>query len=186
VPRISAFYGIVIEMYFGDHPPPHFHARYGGDVALIVIATGDVYAGSLPPRALRLVREWVEERRAGTRGRLAPGAGARAARMDRTALMNELIDITDVRPLEDRWVRIWSSDGSIKDVDLGPLLARGGVFAPMRDDRDRFCDVRVNAETGTIEWPGEVDLDPLVLYGLHEPATGPPLTRRDVTPATSR
>jgi hypothetical protein len=32
VPRISAFYGIVIEMYFGDHPPPHFHARYGGDV----------------------------------------------------------------------------------------------------------------------------------------------------------
>ena len=64
VPRISAFYGIVIEMYFGDHPPPHFHARYGGEVALIVIATGDVYAGSLPPRALRLVREWVEERRA--------------------------------------------------------------------------------------------------------------------------
>ncbi len=37
---------------------------YGGDIALIVIATGDVYAGSLPPRALRLVREWVEERRA--------------------------------------------------------------------------------------------------------------------------
>lgn len=64
MPRISAFYGIVIEMYFGDHPPPHFHARYGGDMALIVIATGDVYAGSLPPRALRLVREWVEERRA--------------------------------------------------------------------------------------------------------------------------
>jgi len=26
VPRIGAFYGIVIEMYFGDHPPPHFHA----------------------------------------------------------------------------------------------------------------------------------------------------------------
>lgn len=46
-------------MYLGDHPPPHFHARYNGEVALIVIATGDVYAGSLPPRALRLVREWV-------------------------------------------------------------------------------------------------------------------------------
>jgi hypothetical protein len=30
VPRISSFYGIVIEMYFGDHPPPHFHARYSG------------------------------------------------------------------------------------------------------------------------------------------------------------
>jgi len=29
-PRISEFYGIVIEMYYGDHPPPHFHARYRG------------------------------------------------------------------------------------------------------------------------------------------------------------
>ena len=59
VPRISEFYGIVIEMFFVDHPPPHFHARYGGDEALIVIATGEVFAGTLPPRALRLVREWL-------------------------------------------------------------------------------------------------------------------------------
>jgi hypothetical protein len=40
--------------------PPHFHARYSGDEALIVIANGDMYAGELPPRALRLVREWLE------------------------------------------------------------------------------------------------------------------------------
>lgn len=60
VPRISAFYGIVIEMYFGDHPPPHFHALYAGEEALMVIETGEVYAGSLPARALRLVREWLE------------------------------------------------------------------------------------------------------------------------------
>jgi hypothetical protein len=63
-PRISPFYGIDIEMYFDDHAPPHFHARYSGDEALIVIATGDIYAGSLPGRALRLVREWLDEHRA--------------------------------------------------------------------------------------------------------------------------
>jgi hypothetical protein len=63
VPRISAFYGIVIEMYFGDHAPPHFHARYSGDEATIVIATGEILDGSLPPRALRLVREWLSEHR---------------------------------------------------------------------------------------------------------------------------
>jgi Domain of unknown function (DUF4160) len=57
VPRISEFYGIVIEMFFGDHAPPHFHARYGGNEALNIIATGEVYAGSLPRRALRLVRK---------------------------------------------------------------------------------------------------------------------------------
>jgi len=63
VPRISAFYGIVIEMYFGDHPPPHFHAHYAGDSAKVEIASGEVIAGSLPRRALRLVREWIEEHR---------------------------------------------------------------------------------------------------------------------------
>ena len=61
MPRISAFYGIVIEMYFGDHPPPHFHAHYSGASAKIEIATGEVIAGSLPRRALRLVREWAEQ-----------------------------------------------------------------------------------------------------------------------------
>jgi hypothetical protein len=99
--------------------------------------------------------------------------------------MTELIEITDVRPLEGRWLRLWFSDGSVKDVDLRPMLERGGVFTPLRDDRERFCQVRVNEDTGTIEWPGEIDLDPLVLYGLHEPATGPPLSRRDVAPTSA-
>jgi hypothetical protein len=51
VPRISEFYGIVIEMYYSDHPPPHFHARYAGDEATIVISSGELLAGSLPGRA---------------------------------------------------------------------------------------------------------------------------------------
>lgn len=64
VPRICEFYGIVIEMYFADHPPPHFHARYSGHEATIIIATGEMLAGELPGRALRLVREWRVEHRA--------------------------------------------------------------------------------------------------------------------------
>ena len=28
MPEISRFYGIVIRMYYNDHPPPHFHAQY--------------------------------------------------------------------------------------------------------------------------------------------------------------
>jgi hypothetical protein len=63
MPRISSFYGIVIEMYYGDHPPPHFHARYGDRTAKVEIASGEVLAGSLSKRALRLVREWTEQHR---------------------------------------------------------------------------------------------------------------------------
>ena len=63
MPRISAFYGIVITMYFRDHPPPHFHARYGDHVAEIAIETLELIDGWLPPRALRLTLEWAGDHR---------------------------------------------------------------------------------------------------------------------------
>ncbi len=59
VPRLATFHGIVIWMYRPDHPPPHFHAQYGGYVAQIDLGSLRVLNGSLPPRALRLVREWA-------------------------------------------------------------------------------------------------------------------------------
>ncbi len=60
MPRISAFYGITIWMYWneGAHSRPHFHARYSGHSASVDF-NGDVIAGSLPARALRLVRDWA-------------------------------------------------------------------------------------------------------------------------------
>lgn len=59
MPELSRFYGIVIKMYFGDHNPPHFHAYYEGNEALIEIATLSVIAGNLSPRAMGLVAEWT-------------------------------------------------------------------------------------------------------------------------------
>jgi hypothetical protein len=46
-------------MYYDGHVPPHFHARYGGFEAQVLIATGDVLNGHLPRRALGLIKEWV-------------------------------------------------------------------------------------------------------------------------------
>ena len=63
MPRLSEFYGIVIFMYWKDHNPPHFHAFYGGDEALVRIDNGSVFAGSLPRTAARLVAEWARLRR---------------------------------------------------------------------------------------------------------------------------
>ncbi len=61
MPRISAFYGIAIYMYWseGHHARPHFHARYAGEAASIDL-DGNVIAGSLPRRALALVAEWAK------------------------------------------------------------------------------------------------------------------------------
>ena len=30
MPTIAHFYGVIIQMYYDQHEPPHFHARYGG------------------------------------------------------------------------------------------------------------------------------------------------------------
>lgn len=59
MPELSRFYGIVIQMYFGDHPPPHFHAIYGDFKAVIDIETLSIIDGHLPPRARGLVIEWA-------------------------------------------------------------------------------------------------------------------------------
>lgn len=59
MPKLSEFFGIAIYMYWGDHGPPHFHARYGGKKASIAIEDLSILAGSLPPRALGLVVEWA-------------------------------------------------------------------------------------------------------------------------------
>ncbi len=58
MPVISRFFGITIRMYYRDHPPPHFHAQYGEHEATVSIEGLAVLEGGLPPRALRMVREW--------------------------------------------------------------------------------------------------------------------------------
>lgn len=57
MPEISRFFGIVIAMYHDEHPPPHFHARYGGRSITVAITDGRV-TGKLPPRAVGLILEW--------------------------------------------------------------------------------------------------------------------------------
>lgn len=59
MPRISAFFGLVISMPTNDHDPPHFHVSEAGRFGRIAIVDGEVMPGSrLSRRALRLVERW--------------------------------------------------------------------------------------------------------------------------------
>jgi hypothetical protein len=60
MPRISSFYGIVISMYWREHRAPHFHVKVAEFRATVAIDSLEVLGGSLPPRAVRLIREWAE------------------------------------------------------------------------------------------------------------------------------
>jgi len=64
VPEISRFFGIVVVMYYDDHPPPHFHVRYGEHRAILEIESAVMLFGELPPRVLGMVVEWATAHRA--------------------------------------------------------------------------------------------------------------------------
>jgi Domain of unknown function (DUF4160) len=59
MPEICGFYGIIIQMFFMDHNPPHFHMVYG-DFKAIMYIHDEIIEGFMPKRALKLVFEWVE------------------------------------------------------------------------------------------------------------------------------
>ena len=59
MPIVSRFFGIVIYMYWRDHAPPHFHAKYGDQEVVIDIRSGEI-TGNMSRRALRLIQEWRE------------------------------------------------------------------------------------------------------------------------------
>lgn len=58
MPTISFFYGIIITMYYDDHNPPHFHAKYQGEIAEITF-DGEILKGNLPEKQLRIVQAWA-------------------------------------------------------------------------------------------------------------------------------
>ncbi len=59
MPTIAQFYGILVQMFFNDHNPPHFHVRYGNARAIVRISDGSIINGALPPTAARLVKDWT-------------------------------------------------------------------------------------------------------------------------------
>ena len=60
MPEISLFYGIRVTMYYDDHNPPHFHAEYNNNKAVIDIIKARISRGALPSKQMKLVLAWCE------------------------------------------------------------------------------------------------------------------------------
>ena len=61
MPNIDSIKGIKINVYNGEHLPPHFHAIYNEFEVLILIQTGEIYVGYLPSNQMKIVNEWLRE-----------------------------------------------------------------------------------------------------------------------------
>jgi len=63
MPVLSMFYGIKVMMYTFDnrqHHLPHIHVQYQDDEAVLELPTGNLLAGDLPSKKLRMVQTWIE------------------------------------------------------------------------------------------------------------------------------
>jgi hypothetical protein len=81
-----------------------------------------------------------------------------------------MVRIVGVETLGGFRVRLSLTDGSTREVDLGPYL-NGPVFDPVRNDPVFFRSLRVDEELGTIVWPNGADIDPDVLILGRMPAS---------------
>ena len=59
MPIISRFFGIIVFMFWREHQPAHFHAKYGDEEVIVEIQTGKV-TGNISQRVLNMVQEWRE------------------------------------------------------------------------------------------------------------------------------
>lgn len=72
------------------------------------------------------------------------------------------LHVQHVKPTKDYELRIEFTNRVVKDVDLKTELY-GPIFEPLRDP-EFFRRVRLNEETGTVEWPNGADFAPEFLY----------------------
>ena len=62
MPTVARFDGIKIQLFYDEHPPPHFHATFAEHSACFLITTLELSEGRLPRVQLRAVRAWARTR----------------------------------------------------------------------------------------------------------------------------
>ena len=74
-----------------------------------------------------------------------------------------LRDVVEARPVGAYRVYLRFDDGVAGEIDLAALITFDGVFAPLRNP-ERFTELRVEPDIGTICWPNGADIAPETLY----------------------
>jgi len=171
VPRVSEFYGIVIWLYRADHPPAHFHAQYGEHWAKVAIADARVI--EVPCR--RELAAWCGSGLVSiapswrSTGRVPKAKIRWSARVSphcrrmRRIMARPTYYVTKAEVLEGYRLQLTFEDQTEGVVDLSDVVARGGVFRPLKDPK-YFRLARADADAGTVVWPNEVDVAPEELY----------------------
>lgn len=84
--------------------------------------------------------------------------------------MEYIPQVVQAVPADEHQVYAYFSDGSIRLADIKPLIAKGGVFAPLADEvtfRDSITVLNHAVAwdlSGTRDATRCIDIDPIVMY----------------------
>lgn len=180
MPELCRFYNIIIKMIYSDsgqHNKPHFHV-YSAEYEVSVGVDGELLAGSLPVKQLKLVLAWAviheDELYAAWNSAVKnePFGKIESFKIEGASMyiINEIayagepapvIKVNGIRPMDGYrlWVRF--STGEAKIFDLKPLLGTP-AFSPL-SDKTVFNSVYI--DYGVPVWnDGDIDLSPERLY----------------------
>jgi hypothetical protein len=164
MPTISIFFGIVVQMYWNDHAPPHVHAFYQGQEALFEIGSSRKMAGALPRKAERLVSDWITA----NRDRLFENLGlwqngsSLLADTGRRPAMIELIKVSKIEPRSGHVLHVVFSNGDEGDADFSWLLEKDWPMVDPLRDSEFFSKAFVSF--GVPTWPNGFDVDAINLH----------------------
>ena len=66
--------------------------------------------------------------------------------------------VKEVKAIEDFKLQVCFDDKTVKIYDVVPLFNKWNVFEALRDNKDLFCSVKVDAGGYGISWNDEIDL----------------------------
>ncbi|WP_159084408.1 DUF4160 domain-containing protein [Dongshaea marina] len=172
---ISIFYGIVIAMYWREHQPPHFYATYEEDEILVDILTLTVLEGKLPKRAEKMVLEWASKYRKELLGNWAlcekEQLPRKIAPLDfEVGPVTTPWHVEQVRVVKHLLLEVTFRDAVSGTVSIAPAWLTGAL-SPLKDP-ELFSQAFI--AHGAVCWPGDLDLDPLMMhdaiaqFGHHE------------------
>ena len=165
MPTISIFYGILIQMFWTDHAPPHFHAIYNEFKAIININTLQIIGGTMPRHALKLITEWSKRTSKRITGELGIMPTEASTAQNKSSRVTYCVpwDVVKVIPLPKYCLEVEFIDGLKGKVDLFKFIMKNdaGVFTVLRD-LNLFNQVYI--KLGAVTWPGELDLAPDAMY----------------------
>lgn len=152
-------------MYYDDHQPPHFHARYGQAKALFRISDGEILAGELPPTAARMVRQWALGRAVELQDILQRSLAhlpLQKSGVPMTTNNFPMVDVLRLKALGGHRLWLRFSDGNEGIRDFADVIEAGGPMVEPLQAPDYFA--RAFVEMGAVTWPNGFDLDPINLY----------------------